>query len=85
MCRKILMHVAVDVAGSQPGATFKEYIKHLDAAGYIATGLKTAVEKVKDRGNVANHDLPASTEADSLVTIRITEHLLRGVYELPGL
>ena len=41
--------------------------------------------KVKDRGNTANHDLPASSEEDSLVTLKITEHLLRGIYEIPAL
>jgi hypothetical protein len=85
MCRKILMHLAVDVAEGQAGGTFKSFIEDLDKAGYISTGLKPAIEKVKDRGNIANHDLPASTEADSLVTLRITEHLLRSVYEIPGL
>ena len=85
MCRKILMHLAVDVANSKAGATFKDYIADLDKAGYISTALKPAVEKVRDRGNAANHDLPASTEADSLVTLKITEHMLRSIYEIPGL
>jgi hypothetical protein len=85
MCRKILMHLAVDVAGGKAGGTFKGFIDDLDKAGYISAGLKPAIEKIKDRGNTANHDLPASTAADSLITLRITEHLLRGVYEIPGL
>jgi hypothetical protein len=85
MCRKILMHLAVDVAKSKTGGTFKGYIEDLDKAGYVGPRLKPSVEKIKDRGNTANHDLPASTEADSLVTLRITEHLLRGIYEIPGL
>lgn len=85
MCRKILMHVAVDAAGSEPGATFQEYIRQLDEAGYIGLRLRSKVEQVKDRGNVANHELPASSEAEALTTLRITEHLLRGVYEIPNL
>lgn len=85
MCRKILMHLAVDVAKSKAGGTFKSYVEDLDKAGYVGPALKPSVEKVKDRGNAANHDLPASTEADSLVTLKITEYLLRGIYEIPGL
>ncbi len=85
MCRKILMHVAVDVAQSQPGATFLQYIDALDKAGYFGPKLRPAIDKVRQRGNAANHDLPASTETESLVTLRITEHLLRGVYEIPAL
>lgn len=85
MCRKILMHLAVDVAGSKSGGTFKSYIEDLDKAGHVNPGLRPSIEKVKDRGNAANHDLPASDEADSLVTLKITEHLLRGIYEIPAL
>jgi hypothetical protein len=82
MCRKILMHIAVDVAGSQPGKKFVQYVADLDAAGYISTGLQPIVDQVRQRGNVANHELPASEEQESETTIRVTEHLLRGVYGL---
>ncbi len=85
MCRKILMHVAVDVLKAAAGRKFAQYVEDLDRAGYIAPGLKPVVTKVKDRGNIANHELPASEEADSLTTMAITEHLLRTIYELPGL
>ncbi len=85
MCRKILMHMAVDVAGSSPGKKFFEYVNDLAAAGYVTPGMDVVVDKVRDRGNIANHELPASTEQDSLTTMAITEHLLRTVYELPGL
>jgi hypothetical protein len=85
MCRKILMHLAVDVANGKPGGTFVSFIEDLDKAGYIGTGLKPVIAKVKDRGNTANHELPASTEQESLTTLKITEHLLRSVYEIPGL
>lgn len=85
MCRKILMHLAVDVAQSPVGGTFKQYVEALDTAGYISAGLRPAVEKIKDRGNAANHDLPASNEEGSRSTLKITEHLLAGIYEIPGL
>ena len=81
MCRKILMHVAVDVVKSAPGESFVHYVDALDAAGYITTGMKKTVDKVRSRGNIATHDLPASTEEESLMTMAITEHLLRGIYE----
>ncbi len=65
MCRKILMYVAVDVAGSQPGQKFFHYVADLEAAGYFAPGVKPVVDKIRDRGNIANHELPASTEQES--------------------
>lgn len=85
MCRKILMHLAVDVASAQSGKSFAHYIDELDKAGYITAGLKPVVDQVRVRGNAANHDLPASSEQDSLQTLKITEHLLEAIYELPGL
>lgn len=85
MFRKILMHVAVDKAGSAPGKRFVEYVNDLEAGHYFISGLKDVVDRVRDRGNTANHELPASTERDSLVTMTITEHLLEGLYELPAM
>jgi hypothetical protein len=85
MLRKILMHVAVDVAGSKSGEQFLSYVDDLEGAGYITPGLKPVIDKLRRRGNIANHELPASTEDDSLTTLTITEYLLRGIYEMPGL
>ena len=79
------MHVAVDVAGSDKGKNFVAYVDDLEAKGYITTGLRDVVDRVRKRGNDANHDLPASEQEDALVTLRITEHLLRSTYELPQL
>lgn len=84
MCRKILMHIAVDVGVSKPGQTFVGYVEDLDKAGYFAPGLKAKVTAIKDRGNAANHELPASEQAEARVTMNVTEHLLRTVYELPN-
>lgn len=85
MCRKILMHLAVDKANAASGKNFVQYVDALDAAGFVAPGLKPVVDIIRTRGNVANHDLPASSEDDCLTTMKITEHLLRTIYELPGL
>jgi hypothetical protein len=85
MCRKILMHLAVDVAGSAPGKSFVEYIKDLEAGNYIMAGLKPVVDQIRSRGNKANHELPASIEQESISTMTITQHLLSGIYELPTL
>jgi hypothetical protein len=85
MCRKILMHVAVDAAGSKTGKRFVDYVDDLENAHYLSPGTKPVIDLVRDRGNAANHDLPASTEPEALQTLTITEHLLRSVYELPGL
>ena len=71
MCRKILMHLAVGEAGSAPGKKFVQYVEDLEKGGFVTTNLKPVVVLVKDRGNAANHELPASTEEDSLRTLTI--------------
>jgi hypothetical protein len=85
MCRKILMHIAVDVAGSEPGKSFVEYVNDLQGKGYITTGLLGVVDRVRQRGNDANHELRSSTQQDATVTFQITDHLLRSTYELPNI
>jgi hypothetical protein len=47
--------------------------------------VSSIAHSVRERGNTANHELPASTEQEALTTLTITEYLLRGTYELPGL
>lgn len=85
MCRNLLMHLAVDVARSTAGKKFVEYVDDLEKPGFVTPSAKPVVDKGRDRGNTASHELPASTETDSFTTIRITEHLLRTIYELPRL
>ncbi len=85
MCRKILMHVAVDQDLAKSGESFVCYVNALDKSGYITTGLKPVIDRIRNRGNRANHDLSASTEEDSSTTLLITEHLLKAMYELPAL
>jgi uncharacterized protein DUF4145 len=85
MCRKILMHMAVDNGLAKVGQPFVSCMNALQAAGYITTGLEKVVDQVRDRGNVANHDLPGSSEQESHVTLMITQHLMEALYELPGM
>lgn len=85
MCRKILMHLAVDATASPPGKSFVSYVDDLVLEGYVTKGLRPVVDLVRQRGNAANHELPASTDRECLVTLQVTEHLLRSAYELPSL
>src|SRR5262249_13826583 len=85
MCRKILMYVAVGKRLAKAGQPFVSCMNALQAAGYITTGLEEVAEQMRDRGNVANHDLRASSEQESHVTLMITQHLMEALYELPGI
>jgi hypothetical protein len=67
------------------GQPFVSYMNTLQTAGYITTGLEKVIDQVRNRGNVANNDLPASSEQESHVTLMLTQHLMEALYELPGM
>ncbi|WP_084459274.1 DUF4145 domain-containing protein [Mycolicibacterium houstonense] len=90
MCRKLLFHVAVehglpdkDSRGRAP--TFVEALNHLEVSGVITTRMRPWVERIKDVGNEANHDLAAvsATEANDVATF--TRQLINLAYELDAM
>lgn len=81
MCRKILMHIAVD-KGARERDTFKHYIEFLENAGYVTPPMKRWVELIKDNGNESNHLLAAPDRKRAESTVMFTAELLRLVYEM---
>jgi hypothetical protein len=81
MCRKILMHVAVD-KGADEGKTFASYIDHLAAEGYVTPPMREWVKLIKDNGNEANHRLASPERRRAEGTLLFTAQLLRSVYEM---
>ena len=84
LCRKILMHVAVD-KGAREGLNFLAYVDWLVAENWIPRGGQSWVDFIRQRGNEANHELPHMTREDAAGILQFTEALLRNVYELPAL
>ena len=84
VCRKILMHVAVD-AGAPENKSFLEYVEALGSKGFIPPQGKGWVDYVRTRGNAANHDIVLMGQDDSRVLVAFVEMLLRFIYELPKL
>lgn len=85
MCRKILMNIAVDKAGSKPGEAFQDYLDDLDEHRYITAGMREAVDRLRSRGNLATHALDPASKQDAALTIEVTEHLLESVYKFPAM
>ena len=81
LCRKILMHVAVD-KGAKPGKTFAEYLTHLADAGYVTPPMAPWVDLIRQHGNQATHELPPSNQQRAESTVMFTAELLRLVYEM---
>ena len=81
LCRKILMHIAVE-KGAKEGETFSEYLSIIGKKGYITPPMGKWVGLIRQHGNKATHLLepPDRTRAES--TIMFTAELLRLIYEM---
>jgi hypothetical protein len=84
MCRKILMHVAVD-KGAKGNQTFAAYLTYLQEKGYISPVMAGWVDLIRKHGNEAVHELPEVSEQRARSTLIFTEQLLRMTYEMDAL
>ena len=90
LCRKLLLHAAVSAGlpaknSKDYAPTFIEAIKHLESEGFITSRMRPWVDRIKDVGNEATHEIPAITEEQAMDVARFTEQLLRLVYELTAM
>lgn len=90
MCRKLLLHVAVaqglpeqDAKGRAP--SFVAAVQHLEKSGIITEKMRPWVDRVKDVGNEANHQIQPVDQNVALDVARFTEQLLRLAYEMDAL
>jgi len=84
MCRKILMHVAVE-KGATDGKPFTTYIDYLVKQGYVTPPMLPWVDLIRQNGNNANHRLEPRDRPRAERTLMFTAHLLRSVYEMEHL
>ncbi|MCH7472033.1 DUF4145 domain-containing protein [bacterium] len=82
LCRKLLMNVAVD-KGAQEGKRFVGYVKYMVEKGMVPLDVESALEKVKDLGNEANHAVTQRSESEAQTILRFLEIVLRMNYEYP--
>jgi DNA-directed RNA polymerase subunit RPC12/RpoP len=81
LCRRILMHVAVD-KGATEGETFVSYIDHIENQGFITPPMKPWVDLIRQHGNEATHTLDEPDEERAKHTVDFTAELLRIVYTM---
>jgi len=89
MCRKLLLYVAVanglPAKAGNRAPEFYKVAEHLESEGIITKLMRSWVDRIKDVGNDANHDLPHIESDDAMDVATFTEQLLRLAYELPAL
>ncbi len=81
LCRKILMHVAVE-KGAKEGESFSEYLSILGEKGYITPPMEKWVDLIRQHGNKAAHLLEPPDRKRAESTIMFTAELLRLIYEM---
>lgn len=81
-CRKILMHVAVDL-GAKPGQSFLSYVSFLQKNNHIPPRSKAWVDHIRQKGNEANHEIKVASRDEATLLVSFVEMLLRITYEFP--
>jgi ribosomal protein S27AE len=81
MCRKILLHVAVE-KGAEAGKPFEFCVDYLQDQGYISHNMKPWVDRIRRLGNEGAHDLEAPSSEAAESALIFTGELLRTVYEM---
>jgi hypothetical protein len=82
LCRKLLMNVSVS-RGAKEGETFKYYIEWLRDNHYTPPGSEDWVNRIRDKGNEANHKIEIMNVEDATELISFVGMLLKFVYEFP--
>lgn len=81
ICRKILMHVAVE-KGARAGETFASYVAYLADQGYVTPPMRRWVDVIRQHGNSATHEIEEPDEDRAEGTLMFTGELLRLIYEM---
>ena len=81
VCRKILMHIAVE-KGAKEGDTFAAYLTHLESQGYVTPPMKGWVDLIRQHGNKATHRIDTADKGRAESTLMFTAELLRLTYEM---
>jgi len=90
LCRKLLVHVAVGQGlaeqndkGRSP--TFASAVEYLQDEGIITKRMRPWVDRIREVGNEANHEIPSISAEVALDIATFTEQLLRLTYEMDAL
>lgn len=83
LCRKILMHLAVE-KGAPEGKTFFSYVEYLADNNYVPPDGKGWVDHIRKKGNEATHEIVVMEREDAGDLLAFVAMLLRIIYEFPA-
>lgn len=87
LCRKLLMHIAVSHGLPAKNAkdfapTFAQCVDHLVTEGVVTKRMEPWIERIKEVGNEANHELSPVGKESALDVATFTQKLLELAYEM---
>lgn len=90
LCRKLLLHIAVTHGLAAKNAkgwapTFKGIVDHLESQGLVTKRMRPWVERIRDVGNEANHELQPVSANEALDVATFTQQLLALAFEMDAL
>lgn len=83
-CRKLLMNIAVSLEAEE-GKSFAYYVEYLNDKGYIPPNGKKWVDKIRIKGNEANHEIKIMNIDDAKLLIDFVGMLMKFIYEFPAM
>jgi hypothetical protein len=83
VCRKLLMAAACH-EGDTDGKKFAQYVDFITNTVLTYPKAKTAIDKIRDIANEANHKIDFVTPADATKAMQIVTYMLNAIYSLPA-
>jgi hypothetical protein len=77
------MNVAV-AEGADKNLSFAKYVDWLAEQGYVPAKGRSWVDRIRKKGNEANHEIPDVERTDAEDVLSFTEMLLKVNYEMPA-
>ena len=76
------MHIAVE-QGAQQNKSFVEYVDYLVQNHFAPPKSQPWVDRIRQKGNEANHEIRIMQKADAQEIMTFLEMLLKFIYEFP--
>ncbi|SDJ68374.1 DUF4145 domain-containing protein [Alkalibacterium thalassium] len=84
VCRKLLMHIAVEL-GAETDKNFLYYVNFLRDENFITAKSDKWVDAIRKYGNQATHEVNIATREEAERIIKFTEMILKTNFEYPAM
>lgn len=83
LCRKLLMHIAVEL-GAEENLNFLQYVNYLESNNHITVRSKDWVDSIRKSGNSSTHEIEIATKEEAERMIKFSEMILKTNFEYPA-